>query len=125
MRPNLAVLRSSVLPMLTEAGQIRRITGYEWNEESGFEEPVYETVLDGPILIRPDGINNVQTPAGEWAQERYDVTMPANTAAAVGDLLTVTACPFEPALIGQEISLVDVPRDAWAVATFAKGERRI
>lgn len=125
MRPNLAVLRSAIGPMLTETGTVQRWTGETvFNEETGREEKAYETVYAGPVLVRPEAAVEIEVAGGTFTQGKYDVTFPADAAVKVGDLLSLTVCPWQPELVGHTIGLIDVPLDAWQVARFCKGESK-
>lgn len=129
MRPNIGVLRSALLPMLTEHGQVWKPgTGDPvFNPNTGqYDDPPDVMVWEGPVLVRPQG-RDVQIVNGgstglTYALTRYDVTMPAETPADRGMWLIVTDCTFEPELVGLRINLVDVPLDAWAIARFCVGE---
>ena len=125
MRPNLAVLRSAIGPMLTETGIVERNTGETTTDPDGFEIPVYATVFSGPMLVRPEdrSMRVANIAGGSYTVLRFDVTLPADADALVGDRLTVTSCPGDPTLVGESLKLIDVPRDAWQVARFAVAER--
>ncbi len=117
MRPNLDVLRAKVAAMLTEQGTVRRQTGTVFNETTGKYEPVYATLHDGPMLVRPVAREARVVEAGGAVVTlgTYDVSLPAGTAVATDDLVTVTACPYDPALTGKSLRVKDVPLDAWQV----------
>ncbi|HEY0888679.1 MAG TPA: DUF6093 family protein [Nocardioides sp.] len=126
MRPNLAVLRSAIGPMLTEQGTVKRQTGqYEQDPDTGLEEPIYATTYTGPMLVRPEdrSMRVADIGGSSYTVLRFDVTLPADADALVGDRLTVTSCPGDPTLVGETLRLIDVPRDAWQVARFAVAER--
>ena len=110
MRPNLGVLRSAVGPMLTEAGTIERQDGTTLDPD-GYEIPNMVTVFAGPVIVRP-----------EAPVRSFDVTFPAESDVVIGDLLTLTDCPFDAVLIGQPIRITDVRHDSWQVALFATGK---
>lgn len=124
MRPNLAVLRSAVGPMLTETGTVERQNGTT-TDPDGFEIPLYVTVFTGPMLVRPEdrSLRVANVGGVSWPVLRFDVTLPADADALIGDRLTVTSCPGDPTLVGESLKLIDVPRDAWQVARFAVAER--
>lgn len=126
MRPNLTVLRSAILPMLTETGTVQRLTGYIFDEETGQDEPILEHVWSGPLLIRPQSANEKVVEVGglSLTLTRYDVTFPAETAIPASGLLTITSADFDPLLVGAQFRIVDVPLDAWAVARYAVAERQ-
>lgn len=123
MRPNLAVLRSAIGPILTETGTITREDGYWTDPDTGMEEPRMVTIHDGPCLVRPEGVQYVVVGGVERPIQRYDVTLPAETPAEIGDVLVLGDVPHEPDLSGAQIRITDAPLDSWAVARFCKGER--
>ena len=125
MRPNVDVLRSAVLPMLTETGVVERATGETTQDpNTGSEVPVVETVYDGPILVRPQYRQTEEEAGGTtYVVGRYDVTFPADTPVIRGDVVKVTTAPFDAALVGVEFTLLDVPVDPWQLARFAVAER--
>ena len=61
-------------------------------------------------------------PAVQWTIRRYDVSFPANVDARVGRKFRVTVCPFDPALVGVELRLVDVPKDCWQILRLCVAE---
>lgn len=121
MRPNLAVLRAAVAPMLTEHGVVERFDGFT-TDEYGSDVPSYVTVYDGPVLVRPEPAVEIQIGAVTSTQNRYDVTFPADAPVDNGHVLTVGTVTAQPALSGAKIRITDAPLDAWAVARFCKGE---
>lgn len=123
--PNLGVLRSALAPMLTATGEIERSTGRtEPVEGSIGEDTIYEVVYAGPVLVRPDGsATKVSVGGVTLPVSRYDVTLPADTDAMIGDRLTITSADHDPALVGQVLRLTDVPLDTWQVARFCKAKR--
>lgn len=123
MRPNIAALRGAIGPMLTETGSIERWTGeYADLDGDGLEEKVYETVFSGPCLIRPEGVDLATIGDATFTRKLFDVTLPADADAVINDVLTVNTCPWDAALVGHRIKLLDVPLDSWQVARFCKGE---
>lgn len=124
MRPNLAVLRSAIGPMLTETGIVERQNGTT-TDPDGWEVPLYVTVFTGPMLVRPEdrSMRVADIGGSSYTVLRFDVTLPADVDALIGDQLTVTSCPGDPTLVGEALKLVDVPRDSWQVARFAVAER--
>ena len=125
MRPNIGVLRSAVLPMLTETGVVERETGETTQDpNTGSEVPVVETVYDGPILVRPQYRQTEEEAGGTtYVVGRYDVTFPADTPVVRDDVVKITSAPYDAALVGVEFTLLDVPVDPWQVARFAVAER--
>lgn len=126
MPPNLAVLRSAIGPMLTETGTLTRLTGATVEDPlTGVREPVWETVWSGPLLVRPEDRSLRVADAGDvtYSVLRFDVTLPAETPAQIGDNLTIETCPGDASLAGQTLRLIDVPRDGWQIARFAVAER--
>jgi hypothetical protein len=124
--PNVGVLRSAVLPMLTETGVVERETGEVTTDpNTGSDVPVVETVYDGPVLVRPQYRQVSEEEAGgtTYVVGRYDVTFPADTPVVRNDLVRITAAPNDAALVGVEFKLLDVPLDAWQVARFTVAER--
>lgn len=124
MRPNVGVLRSAVLPMLTETGIVERETGETvFDEWTGQETPVMETVYDGPVLVRPQYRATEEEAGGTTiVVGRYDVTFPADTPVVTGDKVKMTVAPYDAALVGVEFTLLDVPVDAWQVARICTAE---
>ncbi|WP_137120912.1 DUF6093 family protein [Segeticoccus rhizosphaerae] len=118
MRPNLALLRSRLATRLTETGKVLEQTGTETSDVPPFDEvPVYATHYEGPILVRPQDQSRVVEAGGaSYTVSRYDVTMPADTNVVNGWTIEVTVAPFDPALVGQKFTVLDVPLDAWQVA---------
>ena len=126
MRPNLAVLRSALAPMLTEVGTVDYKTGnYVIDPETGFEEEEWATAYTGPVLVRPEDRSSRVVDIGSvsYTVLRFDVTFPADAPVTIGYRLTLTSCPGDPTLVGIHLKLVDVPLDAWSVARFAVAER--
>lgn len=108
--------------MLTEAGTIERQDGYTIDPD-GFEVPNMVTVFAGPVLVRPEGdVRFVAVGGTEFPQRSFDVTFPAESDVVLGDLLTLTDCPFDAVLIGQPIRITDVRHDSWQVALFCTGK---
>jgi len=115
MRPNLDLLRSSIGPMLTEAGKLERPTGgWVYDPETGTEVQARELIYAGPMLVRPEGAQPsiVDVGATAWPRTPYEVTLPAETDVKIGDFVTLTSCDYDPQLVGVEITLTDAPLDA-------------
>jgi hypothetical protein len=124
VRPNLTVLRAALNALLTDTATIHRNTGrVEQNEDTGLEEPVFDLVYTGPVLVQPLRATEVGIGGVELVLGRYDVTLPAETDAATGDKLTVISSAGDTTLTGQTLSLTDVPADSYQVARFCKAER--
>lgn len=124
MRPNVDVLRSALLPMLTEAGECYRNTGqYEQDPDTGIEQPVLTLVWSGPVLVRPESQADITVGGVEFQRSRYDVTLPAEAQVAVNDVLMLGAVNYDSQLTGARITITDVPLDSWQIARFCKGER--
>lgn len=127
MRPTLGTLRATAARRMTETGTITRPGqgGPVFNEDTGqYDNPVPVVVYDGPILVRPQaGIRDAVAGEREWTITRYDVTLPAGTAVRNGDPITVTTAPYDPALVGVRLTVLDVPLDAWQVARTVVAER--
>lgn len=122
MRPDIAVLRSAIGPMLTEHGTIERQDGTTI-DAYGDEVPNMVTAFDGPVLVRPEGgVQYVATGGVDRPVRALDVTFPAEADVRIGDVLTLTVCPFDPTLIGTPIRITDVRHDAWQVARFCTGK---
>lgn len=123
MRPNVAVLRSAIGPTLTDAGIVKRPTGsHVYDPETGFETREYVTVYEGPVLVQPEGdATLVHVGGGSWPVRPLDLTLPAETDVHIEDVLTLTDCPNDPTLVGQEITIIDVKRDSWQIARFCTG----
>ncbi len=127
MRPNIAVLRSAIGPMLTETGTVQHMTGrYVQDEATGLEAPEYVTVYTGPVLVRPqaDSLRIASSGGASFPVLKFEVTLPADSDVAIGDVLTVTDAPFDDDLTGRPLRLVDVALDAWQAARFCLAERR-
>lgn len=123
MRPNLPVLRSAIGPMLTETGTLKRPGEWVWDETTGTDVREYVTVFTGPCLVQPEGdVQIVDVGGASWPVRPLDVTFPYSADVEIGDLLTLTDCPGDPALVGQEIEIKDVRHDAWQVARFCLGQ---
>lgn len=127
MRPNLTVLRSAIGPMLTETGIVER-PGEGWVYDPVIREDVQakETIYSGRMLIAPRGNATATEEVGGRTDhvEQYDVTLPAETDAKVGDLVKLTAAPTDPSFLDVEFTLTSVDLDPWAVARFCRAERR-
>ena len=125
MSPALALLRSKQAEHLTEHGIVERATGETTQDpNTGSEVPVVETVFDGPCLVRPQYRVSTEEAGGTTVVVgRYDVMLPADTAVVRGDVLKVTSAPYDPALVGVEFNLLDVPLDAWQIARYCLAER--
>ena len=125
MRPNVGVLRSAVLPMLTETGRVDRETGeYVTDPVTLSDVPVVETIYDGPVLVRPQYRVSTEEAGGTTVVVgRYDVTFPADTPVVRDDVVKVTVAPFDAALVGVEFKLLDIPVDSWQVARICTAER--
>ena len=123
MRPNLAVLRSAIAPMLTETGDVGRPTG-GWVVVDGEEVQEVITVYSGPLLIRPRYLdpNAVEVGGGTAYVTKYDVTLPADTDAQRDDLVSLTA-PHDAALTGVSFRILDAPLDPWQIARYCVAER--
>ena len=79
MRPNTGVLRSALLPTLTETGVVERETGESYfDEETGSTVPVVETVYDGPVLVRPQyrQVSEEEAGGATYGVGKYDLTSP-------------------------------------------------
>ena len=125
MRPAIEVLRSQQAAYMTETGLVQRETGETYfDDETGTTVPVVETVYDGPILIRPRTEVRTEEAGGTtYVVGKYDVTFPADTPVVRGDVVKVTSSPYDAALVGTELHLLDVPLDAWQVARYCVAER--
>ena len=123
--PNIGVLRSAVLPMLTEHGVVERETGETYfDENTGSTVPVVETVYDGPVLVRPQYRQTEEEAGGTtYVVGRYDVTFAADAPVVRNDVVKVTSSEHDAALVGVEFKLLDVPVDAWQIARFTVAER--
>ncbi|HET7386130.1 MAG TPA: DUF6093 family protein [Nocardioidaceae bacterium] len=129
MRPNLALHRSRVARFLTETGQVWKPGEGEgtYNPNTGaYDPPPPVLVYDGACLVRPQPRDVQVVQAGTtgytYALYRYDVTLPAETTVDRTMWLTLTACPYEPELVGYRLNLVDVPLDAWGIVRRCVGE---
>lgn len=125
MRPNIELMRTYASTWLTEVGMVYTPGPMVTNPETGVVEPGPPTAhYQGPCLVRPHGLDAKVVMAGEavWTITRYDVTLPANATAMIGHRFKLTACPFDPALIGVELRLVDVPLDSWQVSRMCIAE---
>lgn len=72
----------------------------------------------GPARGRPhDGQRRWAT----WPTRPLHATSPADADVQINDVLTLTDCPGDPGLVGREIGITDVKRDAWQVARFCTG----
>lgn len=126
MRPNLGVLRSAVGPLLTETGKVERPgEGWVYDPELGEDVQAKETVYTGPLLIAPSATATATEEVGgrTASVEQYDVTLPAETAVEIGDLVTLTVAPTDPSFLDVEFILTGVDLDPWAVARFCRAER--
>ena len=125
MRPAIEVLRSQQAAYMTERGIVERETGEMVQDPvTGSETPLVETVYDGPILVRPRTEVRTEEAGGTtYVVGKYDVTFPADTPVVRGDVVKVTASPYDAALEGAELHLLDVPLDAWQVARYCVAER--
>ena len=129
MRPNLGVLRSAVAPLLTETGTVEKVTGTFYDPTAdggnGAEVQARENVYTGPLLIAPSATATVTEEVGgrTASVEQYDVTLPAETAVEIGDLVTLTVAPTDPSFLDVEFILTGVDLDPWAVARFCRAER--
>jgi hypothetical protein len=125
VRPNIGVLRSAILPMLTETGRIDRTLGHQpLDEEIGAEEPIFATIYVGRCLVQPRGPMREREAGGQTvAVTHYDVTLPADTPAQRGDRLTLDTAQYDTALVGATFTIVDIPVDPWQIARFAVAER--
>lgn len=123
MRPNLDVLRSAIAPMLTETGIVKRPgDGWIYDPETGLETREYVTVYEGPVLVQPEGdATLVHVGGSSWPVRPLEVTLPAESDVNIDDVLTLTTCPNDPTLVGQEIEIFDVKRDSWQIARFCTG----
>ena len=74
------------------------------------------TVYSGPCMVRRTDRSGNDTEAGEREVRLQDleVKLPADTAVAEGDVVTVTASP-DPALVGKTLRVTDVLSDDWQV----------
>jgi hypothetical protein len=126
MRPNIGVLRSALLPTLTETGVVERETGESYfDEDTGSTVPVVATVYDGPVLVRPQyrQVSEEEAGGATYVVGKYDVTFPADAPVIRGDVVKVTDAPFDAALVGEEFHLLDIPLDAWQIARTCTAER--
>lgn len=123
--PNIGVLRSAVLPMLTEHGIVERETGETTQDpNTGSTIPVVATVYDGPVLVRPQYRQTEEEAGGTtYVVGRYDVTFPADAPVVRNDVVKVTSSEHDAALAGTEFTLLDVPVDSWQIARFTVAER--
>ncbi len=127
MRPNLTVLRSGIGPMLTETGTIERATGgWVYDPDLGMDIEERETVYAGRMLIAPatESTSTQEVGGRTDTLAQYDVTLPAETTVALGDIVTLTTSPTDPSLAGVEFKLTRVDLDPWAVARFCRAEQR-
>ena len=124
MRPNLAVLRSAIEPMLTETGTVKRATGaIVFDEVTRYETQTFATVYTGPVLVQPEGDATLIHVGGtSWPVRPLDVTFPHDADIQIDDVLTLTECFGDPELVGQEIGIQDVRHDSWQAARYCKGQ---
>lgn len=128
MRPNIETVRYRAHSWLTDTATLTR-PGQgqgEFNPETGeFDPPAPVVAYTGKVLVRPQNNAERIVEAGEATATvtRYDVTLPANTPVQNGDTLTVTACEFDAALVGTELTILDVLVDVWQVARRAVAAR--
>ncbi len=128
MRPTLATLRATARRRLTETGTITRPgTGQPIfdNDTGEYINPPPTVVFGGPMLVRPQDRSERVVESGEATVTltRYDVTVPAGTDVRRGDTAILTAAPYDPALVGIRLFVLDVPLDAWQVARVVTAQR--
>lgn len=128
MRPNIGVMRSRVAARLTETGTVTRPGEGDgvFDPETGeYTFPPPTVVHDGPLLVRPQnrGERVVEAGGATYALTRYDVTLPAGVDVRRADTVTVTAAPYDDALVGVSLTVLDVPLDAWQVARVCVAQR--
>lgn len=126
MRPNLDVLRSALLPLLTDIAEVTVRSG-EPVIDPDTGEATYPTVVvyTGPVLVRPQNAVELGLGGIEITQGKYEVTLPAEADVHVGSTLTVTASTGDTRLVGMALTLTDVPVDSFQVARFCKAEQTI
>lgn len=80
-------------------------------------DPPPVQVFEGACLVRPtDRASRIVESGGRaLSLLTYDVTLPAGTPVERGDTLTVTASA-DPGLVGQALTVLDVPYDEAAVS---------
>lgn len=125
MRPNLTVLRGALLTLLTEQCKVERWTGEYVPDPPRLDKKEYVEVWSGPCLIRPEGVDLGSIGDATFTRGLWDVTLPPDVDVAIEDVLTVTVCPWDAALVDTHVELMDVPRDAWQVARLCKGKESL
>lgn len=119
-------LRRMVEKTLTCTGIVRRVLRVDTDPLTGHDTPVYEQVYQGPCLVYPsDYTAREKTPSTGTTigVSQYAVTLPVGAQVARGDVFTATDSPLEPDLLDVPLRLVDVPFNAWEVATTCTAER--
>ncbi len=129
MRPaNVAQMRSWINTCLTLTGTVTAPGTGEpvWDPVKGeYVDPPPTVIYSGPCLIYSRSLEGRTADVGEatWQIDQYVVTFPAGTDVATGMTLTVDASPDEPDLVGWELSITDVPVEAWSVALQCLAQR--
>lgn len=87
---------------------VTRVTGRAFSEATGVYVDTSTTVYTGRARVRPNAADQ-QSDAGERTAlaRGYVVSIPiAQTAAQPGDVVTVTAAPWDAALVGVVMTVV-------------------
>ena len=115
MRPLIGHLRHHERRLFDSVCAVTRAGdgGFLFDPDSGeYVESPSTDVYEGPCMVRPTaGAARVVEFGGQAVSLRlYDVTLPADTAVEVEDIVTVTGSP-DPGLIGQVMHILDVAFD--------------
>lgn len=81
-----------------------------------YADPAPTTVYDGPCKVRRSATAGIDTEVAgrEVRLQDLEVILPADTAVAEGDTVTVSSSP-DPALAGKTLRITDVLSDDWQI----------
>lgn len=121
---NLSAVEHLVGSVMTCTGTLQKVISVDLDPDTLKEVVTYETTYDGRLLIWPDTAGMRDADAGEysWHIKRYVVTLPVDTTVEEGHVLTITAAPGDPELVGLTVNIIDAPVSAWSVGRLCLAE---
>jgi hypothetical protein len=111
--------RQLAASLMTDACTIGRPAGQVVDPDTGAVTDTTTPVYIGACRVKPTAVQSGESAAGERViiMRSYVVTVPMAVAGVrVGDVVTVTACPLDPALAGTVLRVRDIAKGSQITA---------
>lgn len=95
--------------LMVDACSVKYADGSSFNESTGREEPTYVVRFSSRCKIQSRDLDSVERDAGGHESTAIRVTLHLPVSAglvAVDDVVTVTACVFDPQLVGRSFRVL-------------------